>query len=64
MICLECHGSGMVIVDTAGRGYARPCLVCNQAGFELWKGGHLDSGHDCDDCRARRKGKAPKKETE
>lgn len=34
-----------------------PCPVCRPDQYDLWRNGHLESGHTCESCVARRKGK-------
>lgn len=57
--CAECDGGGWVEVSSVGQTTVRPCQRCNPAGYARWKGGHFMAGHDCEECRGRRGGKAP-----
>lgn len=36
------------------RNTVSPCSFCSPELYDLWRGGHLDSGHSCDECIARR----------
>lgn len=38
----------------AFRHSVRPCPRCRPEQYELWRGGHLESGHTCSECSARR----------
>lgn len=57
--CPECgNGRGMVMVDEAGQSTVRPCSRCNWRSWKRWSEGHHMPGHDCQECRDIRAGKA------
>lgn len=58
--CERCDGLGMTLDLTdpdTGADYYRPCPDCRPEAHARFLEGHLESGHDCPACRARRLGK-------
>lgn len=39
------------------RNTVSPCSFCSPELYDLWRSGHLEPGHTCDACTARRKGR-------
>ncbi len=46
--CGRClAGRGILVLED---GTTKPCPACNGPGHDLWRAGHFEPGHSCDEC--------------